>query len=142
MQKAIIKPLLASLIIIALAFSVVLVGSSLLGVNAAPVDEACKGVELTGGTCDGAAADASIGTVVKTIVNILSLIVGAVSVIVIIIGGLRYITSGGDAQKTAGAKNTILYAVVGLVVVIFAQIIVAFVISEVTTTPAPAPATP
>jgi hypothetical protein len=51
----------------------------------------------------------------------------------IIVGGLKYITSGGDSGNVSGAKNTILYAIVGLVVVALAQIIVRFVLTRVTT---------
>ena len=52
----------------------------------------------------------------------------------IIIGGLRYITSGGDSGNVTGAKNTILYAVVGLIVVALAQVIVRFVVNRATST--------
>lgn len=72
----------------------------------------------------------------KTIVDTLSVIGGAVAVIAIIIGGLRYNTSGGDSGKVASAKNTIIYAVVGLIIIIFAQVIVNYVITEAETPPA------
>ena len=83
----------------------------------------------------------TLNGVLKRIINIFSIVVGAVSVIMIIIGGFRYIISGGDSAGVSGAKNTILYALVGLVIVLFAQLIVKFVVSNVTpstTTPAPA----
>ena len=51
----------------------------------------------------------------------------------IMVGGFKYITSGGDSGNITGAKNTILYAVVGLVVVALAQIIVRFVLARTTT---------
>jgi len=54
-----------------------------------------------------------------------------IAVIVLIIAGLTYITSGGNEQKTSGAKSTIVYAVVGLVIVLFAQTIVYFTINKV-----------
>lgn len=56
---------------------------------------------------------------------------GIVAVIVIIVGGIRYVTSNGDASGVKAAKNTVLYAVVGLVVVIMAAAITSFVISSV-----------
>ena len=59
------------------------------------------------------------------------LVVGVIAVIMIIIGGLRYITSGGDSNNTKGAKDTILYAIIGLVVVAMAQVIVKFVLNKV-----------
>lgn len=66
----------------------------------------------------------------KRIVNILSVIIGVIAVIMIIVGGFRYITSGGAAEKVTGAKNTILYALIGLIIVALAQIIVRFVLSN------------
>jgi hypothetical protein len=75
--------------------------------------------------------DASFGFLVRKITNIFSVVVGAVSVIMIIIGGFRYIISGGDSSGVSGAKNTILYAIVGLVIVIFAQVIIRFILTNV-----------
>ena len=76
--------------------------------------------------------DSSFNNLIQKIINVFSIVVGAVSVIMIIIGGFRYIISGGDSSGVSGAKNTILYAVVGLVIVIFAQVIVRFVLANVT----------
>lgn len=63
-------------------------------------------------------------------VNIFSVIVGIVAVIMVIIGGFKYITSGGDAGRVSSAKNTVIYAVVGLIIVALAQFIVQFVITK------------
>ena len=65
------------------------------------------------------------------LVNILLFLAGAVAVIVIIIGGIRYVMSSGDAGQVQSAKNTILYAVIGLIVVIMAYAIVNFVVTNV-----------
>ncbi len=75
-----------------------------------------------------------INSIIKTVIDIFSLVVGVVAVIMIIIGGLKYITSGGDSGNITGAKNTILYAVIGLVVVALAQFIVKFVLGKATNT--------
>lgn len=80
----------------------------------------------TGSQPTGAKAD--IVPLIKQVGNILLFIVGAASVIIIIIGGLRYVTSAGDSNAVNGAKNTILYAVVGLVVASMAYAIVNFII--------------
>ncbi len=77
-------------------------------------------------------ASGGIEDLIKTIINVFSAIVGSISVIMIIIGGFRYITSGGDSNSVGGAKNTILYAIVGLIIVAFAQIIVQFVLQRTT----------
>lgn len=75
----------------------------------------------------------SFSFLARRVINIFSVVVGTVSVIMIIIGGFRYIISGGDSSSVSAAKNTILYAVVGLIIVLFAQVIVRFVVTNVTT---------
>ncbi len=74
-----------------------------------------------------------VNNLVAQIINIFSVVVGIVAVIMIIIGGFRYITSGGDSGNVTGAKNTILYAIIGLVIVALAQFIVKFILSKATT---------
>jgi hypothetical protein len=69
----------------------------------------------------------------STITNTLLFILGAISVIMIIIGGLRYVISGGDSSAVSAAKNTILYAIVGVIVAILAYAIINFVIGSFTT---------
>ena len=69
---------------------------------------------------------------IKAVLNILSIIVGIIAVIMIIVGGFRYVTSGGKEESVKGAKNAILYAIIGLVIVALAQIIVRFVLSKTT----------
>jgi len=70
--------------------------------------------------------------VFKTITNTLLFILGAISVIMIIVGGLRYVVSGGDSSAVNAAKNTILYAIVGVIVAILAYAIINFVIGSFT----------
>jgi len=82
----------------------------------------------------GNTAAERIDEIVSQVINILSLVVGVVAVVMIIVGGLKYITSGGDSGNVTGAKNTILYAVVGLIVVALAQVIVRFVVDRATIT--------
>jgi hypothetical protein len=87
------------------------------------------------GTCTPPAGQSStLSDMVKKVINILSWVVGVVSVIMIIIAGFKYVTSGGNDTQVTGAKNTILYAIVGLVIVALAQVIVRFVLTNVTTT--------
>lgn len=68
--------------------------------------------------------------VFRTITNVLLFIVGAISVIMIIVGGLRYVLSGGDSTHITGAKNTILYAIIGLIVALLAYAMIDFVINS------------
>lgn len=99
------------------------------------------GAELNASAVNGTAAPACASTgqdagstfnhIITLIINIFSLIVGVIAVIMIIVGGLKYITSGGDSGNISSAKNTILYAVIGLVVVALAQFVVRFVLTKV-----------
>ena len=66
----------------------------------------------------------------KTITNVLLFIIGAISVIMLIIGGIRYVVSGGDSGAVTAAKNTILYAVIGIIVALLAYALVNFVIGS------------
>ena len=66
----------------------------------------------------------------QTITNVLLFLVGAISVIMLIIGGFRYVVSGGDSSAIQGAKNTILYAIVGIIISLLAYAAVAFVIDS------------
>jgi len=98
----------------------------------------CAGANLdvnsncnSGGITD-AQAQQKINDILHTIINIFSLVVGVVSVIMIIFGGLKYITSGGDSGNVSGAKNTIIYAIIGIIVVALAQFIVRFVLTKIT----------
>lgn len=99
--------------------------------------ELCKGVDLSFGSgdtqCKKGSPQRSINTLITQIVNILSIIVGIVAVIMIIIGGFKYITSSGDSGNISSAKNTVIYALVGLVIVALAQVIVRFVLQKSTT---------
>lgn len=68
--------------------------------------------------------------IVTTIVNFISIVVGLIAVIMLIFGGLKYITSGGDSGKAASARTAIVSAIIGLVIVALAQIIVQFVLNK------------
>jgi len=105
-------------------------------------DNVCKGIlgTETGKIVDNTtvsscaqSGDQTLAGVMRRVINIFSIVVGSVSVIMIIIGGFRYIISGGDSTGVTAAKNTILYAIVGLVIVIFSQVIIRFVITNVST---------
>lgn len=77
-----------------------------------------------------ASSDTPLNTSVLNIINAVIGVLGIVAVIVIIIGGVQYMTSSGDAGKVKKAKDTILYGIIGLVVVILAFAIVNFVIAN------------
>ncbi len=74
-----------------------------------------------------------VGTdgVFTKITNTVLYAVGIISVVMLIFGGLRYVISGGDSKKVTDAKNTIMYALIGLIISILAYAIVNFVINAV-----------
>lgn len=129
------KQLIAGLTVVALlAIAIVAFAPSITTqvVSADAVADACEGIGLTGADCNKKSAGNSLSNVISTIINILSAIIGAVAVIMVIISGLRYVTSAGDAQKVSTAKSTLIYAIVGLVIVAVAQILVRFVFNTAT----------
>lgn len=113
-----------------------------LGVVATPAfaaDPNCD-TNITTGGISGAAACAKSndqpsdlfgnGGIFQTVTNVLLFIVGAVSVIMLIIGGIRYTISQGDSSAVTSAKNTILYAIIGIIVSLLAFAAVNFVITS------------
>ncbi|MDO4773875.1 MAG: hypothetical protein Q4A37_02000 [Candidatus Saccharibacteria bacterium] len=71
------------------------------------------------------------GSLIQTIINVMLYAIGVISVIMLIIGGFRYVVSGGQKESVTAAKNTILYAIVGLLVALFAYAIVHFILQMV-----------
>lgn len=117
-----IKYLLATLGLIAgLGFSMMPVG-----VSAAPYDPCAD--EPNGVLCKNKDADIMIN--VKNIVNTMLFVLGALAVTMVIFGGVKYVLSAGDAKKVETAKNTILYAIIGVVVAALAGVIVNFVLTS------------
>jgi hypothetical protein len=121
----------ATLLALILGFSVT--------ASAAPQPVQCSGVAglQNGANCAAGSGQAAKidgdGGIFKTVVNILLFIVGAVAVIMLVIGGLRYVTSNGDQNAVTGAKNTIMYAIIGIVVAFLAYAAVNFVVSQLST---------
>lgn len=103
-------------------------------------DAVCGGAQASDNpvTCDATASTTTVNGLITTGLNLLSVAIGVVSVIMIMVGGFKFITSQGEGANTASARNTILYAVAGLVVVVMAQLIVKVVLQRVSPAP-PAP---
>lgn len=80
-------------------------------------------------TAQGDETATDLPDVFRLIVNIILFLVGAVAVIMLVIGGFKYVVSGGDTNAVESAKNTILYAVIGIVVAFLAYAAVNFVLS-------------
>lgn len=128
-MKKTLKTAIAGLLVV----PAIVLGIALVA-NVVPVNAA---TDLTIGGGASAAADAqqptSLPDQFKNIVNIALYIIGAVSVLMLIYGGIRYTVSGGDTAAVTAAKNTILYAIIGIVVALLAYAIVNFVIGRFAT---------
>lgn len=100
----------------------------------------CTGTDLRVGGPDKAncltdakgTGEGKLNELITQIINIISVIVAIVAVIMLIFGGFKYITSGGESTKVKSAKDTILYALIGLVIVALAQTVVKFVVNKLT----------
>lgn len=119
--------LIISLLVVAAPVAAIAQTTGSVATNKA---SACDALTQIGGNCND--GESGVTTILRIALNILSFVVGLIAVIMIIIAGLRYITSNGDANTITSAKNTIIYAIVGLMVVAFAQIIVSFVLNKAT----------
>lgn len=75
-------------------------------------------------------AGTSLTVIFKNIINTIIYIIGAVAVVMLIVGGVRYVTAAGNPDRVKGATNTILYAIIGIVVAVIAFAAVNFVISR------------
>ena len=93
--------------------------------NSTPKGQVLQGLGQTGASCN----DSGVTSAITAAVNILSLIVGIAAILMIISSGLKYITSGGESGKVANAKNSLIYAMIGVAIVALAQFLVHFVIN-------------
>ncbi len=100
----------------------------------------CKnnpGSTLCTATQEGATnPDDSMQKLIRNIINVLLTAVGVISIVMIIVGGMRYAISNGDSNQVSAAKNTVLYAVIGLIVALFSFAIVNLAYTRSQETPA------
>jgi len=79
---------------------------------------------------NGKDLNSGVKNLASTVTTDFSIVVGAISVIMIIYAGFKYITSGGSNENTNSARNILMYAVIGLVIAVIAQLIVHLVINS------------
>jgi hypothetical protein len=135
-MKDILKKSLQGLLLV----PIVALGISLATPVVPSVNAACDNPDDLSASCGASGAQGNeqksdlFGEtgIFKTITNVLLFIIGAISVIMLIIGGIRYTVSGGDSAAVTSAKNTILYAIVGIVVALLAYAVVNFVLGSFT----------
>jgi hypothetical protein len=92
----------------------------------------CGACTASGNSCVTSPGGQGVQDTIVSVIKVLSLVGGALAVIMLIVGGLRYVISAGNPETTKAAKNTIIYALVGLVIIAVAQIIVQFVLNKAT----------
>ena len=132
-MKKTIKVMLAGMLIVpVLAFSSILVRPVSVSAQVATGDCSTTSGIKNGAACGNVNANATslfgTGGIFTTITNVALYLIGALSVIMLIYGGIRYTVSMGDSKNVEAAKNTILYAVVGIVVAVLAYAIVNYVL--------------
>lgn len=95
----------------------------------------CTGEAASSAVCEDKSrtADPITGTsgLIMKIVNVIAFAAGAAAIIIIILAGLRFVTSGGSSDDVAGARRTLTYAVVGLIVLVLARTLVAFILGRI-----------
>lgn len=128
------KILLAALSIAIVAGMFVMYGSpALASTNPSYKNVPCTGNAASSPVCQANGSDQLTGSkgMIRKITGLVAIVAGIAAIIMIIVGGIGYITSSGDSSKAASARNTIIYAAVGLVVIGLAQAIISFIVSKV-----------
>lgn len=92
-------------------------------------------IDGAGDACGANCGPSNVATLFKNIANVFIFLIGSVSVLMVLYGAFRYVISRGDAANVKAAKETILYAIMGVVVAICAYAIVNFVASSISGTP-------
>lgn len=106
-------------------------GSGISGSNTPADQAACAGLsQLDGPGCNGNAGQNTVASVASRVVQILSYIAGIIGIIMVIVSGIRFTTSGGDSAKVGSAKTALVYALIGLAVAALAQVFVHLVLNQ------------
>ena len=74
----------------------------------------------------GAVTADQVVALIQTVINWILVIAGSLAAVMLIYGGIKYIFSSGDEKRTESAKKTILYAVIGVLVITASYFIVSF----------------
>ncbi len=127
-MKNVFRTILNITAVIALLGGVLVFAPSGVAVAQQTTQEAA--CEAINGTAGCTKKNADLNTLAATIINVLSLVVGVIAIIMIIVAGAKYIASGGEAGKVKQAKDALMYALIGLVVVALAQFMVRVVLAQ------------
>lgn len=124
-MKIVKKIHVALLSLVAIAAIGTSVGTPAYAIN---VFGGCSGSNASSSVCSASKTD-SVTPLFQKIISLLLYIIGIISILMIVIGGIKYVTSNGDSNNISSAKNTVQYAVVGLIVAVLGQAIVLFVVN-------------
>lgn len=121
------------LLIVAVLLSAVIFGvwSVPTAYAESPIGAACNGAAANASICKAGNQDPITGEngLIMKITAILAYVIGFVAVLMIVLAGMKFVTSNGNPEAVAGARNTIIYALVGLVIAASSQLIVKFILS-------------
>jgi len=134
MNKFLLKFAALSMIITGVLFTPALVSADCS--NPANTQEAIQcGASNSAGVPVGTDAGSSLDNTITNGINLLSIVVGIIAVVMIVLAGFRYITSGGKQESISGAKSALTYAIIGLIIVALAQVIARFALHTATSPP-------
>jgi len=126
MKRTIINAMLLPILMLLPAVTLAMPAYAACG-NSTAAQQVSTGIdETSGASCD----DSQVNGTIRTAVTILSLAIGATSIIVIMISAFKYIVSGGEQNKVANAKSSLIYAMIGLAVAAMAEFLVHFVLYQ------------
>lgn len=100
-----------------------------LSVSAVSPFSACGGSDAA--VCESNARDDSLMKLMEAVINTLLFLVGIIAVIVIIVNGIRFVTSNGNSDQVTSARNGVIYAMVGIAVAVMAYAIVRFILARI-----------
>jgi hypothetical protein len=95
---------------------------------------ACQGISQLSATSCGSGSNKAVGNLASLVVGILAKVVGVIAVIMIIFSGFRYVMAGGDSNSINSAKNTLVYALIGLAIAVLAQLLASEVLTTASST--------
>lgn len=113
--------------VLALALTLMMPAASVLAYD--PIEGPCSASSDASSVCHEKSVDPN--ETLRKVSSLIAWIAGVAAVIIIIISGFMYVTSGGDPQKTASARSALIGAIVGLVVIVAAESILLFVLGKV-----------
>ncbi len=127
------KRVLINAILVVVTLATMLVQSQVAFAAWNPFGSSCSGAAANSAVCSTAAPSSKspIRDIIVTATNIVAVVAGVAAIIVILVSGFRFITSSGNSSNVEGARNTLMYAVIGLVVIVAARTIVVYAVSHI-----------